>query len=140
ADDPRANLLGEAGPDDEDLSCLVVRRLLAGVAALGQYDRLPFPLEDGRVLEMHLALDLAVDGRAVVGALHVERAAAVIVNDLEVLVVRRAPILCFPLAGQAYRADLVCFPVLRSEVRRVGDGGERGECELDYKETREHGA
>src|SRR5207249_6466743 len=69
ADDARTHLLGEARPDDEDLSRLVVRRFLAGVAALRQHDRLPFPREDRCVLEVNLALDLAIERGAVVLAL-----------------------------------------------------------------------
>src|SRR5207237_8878762 len=111
ADDARAHGLGEPRPGDEDLARLVVRRLLARVGALGQPDRLPLPLEHRRVLEVDLALDLLVYRSAVVDALHGERVAALVLDDLEVLVVRRAPVLRLPVAGQADGADRVRRPV-----------------------------
>src|SRR5581483_10454784 len=110
-DDARADRLGKPRPHDEDLRRLVVRRLLARVAALRQLDDLPRPLEDRRLLDVDLALDLAADGRALVDALHVQGRAAVALLDLEV-VLRAAPVLCFPFRRHAGRSRTDGLPVL----------------------------
>src|SRR5687768_2175019 len=113
ADDARAHRFRKARPRHEDLRGLVVGGLLARVAALRQHHRLPRPLEHRRRLEIDLALDLFGHGRAFVGALHVQRLAAVVLDDGEV-VLRAAPVLAFPSGRDALGA--------RGRLRPVFDG------------------
>src|ERR1700682_3025663 len=73
----------EPGERDVDLRRLVVRRLLAGVAALGQHRGLPVPLEDGVVLAVDL--DVFVDGGAVSLAQEAKDVPRPFAHDLEVV-------------------------------------------------------
>src|SRR5688572_26415251 len=61
ADDPGADGLGKAGPGHVDLAGLVVGGALAGVGARGELRDSPAPFEDGRLLEVDLALDVERD-------------------------------------------------------------------------------
>ena len=81
ADDARTDCLREVRPRHVDLSRLVVGALLRGVGALGKLDDPPAPLENRRLLEVDLALDVLADRRAVDLALEVEHAMAVVLDD-----------------------------------------------------------
>src|SRR5262249_46793252 len=94
-DDSRAHGLGKARPRDVDLPGLVVGRGLPRVGAGGQLDPLPLPLQDRRLLEVHLALDVERDRRAVALALQTQDLTTVPLFDDEV-VLRAAPVAALP--------------------------------------------
>src|SRR5262249_30453655 len=104
ADDPRANGLREAGPEDVDLPRLVVRLRAASVGAFGERDDLPGPLEDRRLGEPDFAPDVLVNVRAVASALRLDRAPPVLLDHREV-VLRAAPVLLLPAGWDALGAD-----------------------------------
>src|SRR6266849_10337749 len=125
ADDLRAYRLGEARPDEIELSRLVVRALLPAVTVHGQDDPFPRPLEDGRLLEIDLPLDVLPDGRALDLALEMEDAMAVVLLDHHV-VLRQTPGLApEPALWNTLRPKLLNLPVLDGDdVSGPSDGRE----------------
>src|SRR6185436_12110124 len=137
AEDARAYRLGEARPHHVDLDRLIVRRLLARVAVLRQHGGLPRPLEDRRLLDVHLAFDLVRDQRALVGALHLQGRPVVVIDDHEV-VLGAAPALRLPPGRDTFGANGNLGPVFDEHLsRRTADGHQREQQHCG--ETCEHG-
>ncbi len=109
----------ESREGDVELRGLIVGRRLAGVAALGEGDRLPAPLQDRVALDVDL--DLLGDRRAVVLALQVEGLPAALGGDAE-LVLGASPRLPLPAVGDAGLAVRLLGPVLDGHGGRVGRG------------------
>src|SRR5262249_42922987 len=138
ADDSGAQGLRKAWPHDEDLASLVVGGLPAGVGALGEDSRLPHPFEDGRLLEVDLALDVLDDRGAVVLTPEAEHTLAVVLDDRYV-VRGTTPVLPIPSVRDARRTDGNDRPVFdEDEIRGHGDA-QRDECEDGAQDGSGHG-
>src|SRR6266436_3382103 len=138
ADDPRAQGLREARPHHEDLSGLIVGSLPTGVSALGEDRRLPGPFENGRLLEVDLALDVLRDRRAVVLAPETEDVLALVLDDGQI-VRGTTPVLPIPSGRDAHRAYRGVRPVFDEDEIGGNGGAHSGEYEDGAQEGSGHG-
>src|SRR5439155_4751075 len=107
-----------------------------GVSARGEDRRLPGPFENGRLLEVDLALDVLRDRRAVVLAPETEHVLALVLDDGQI-VRGAAPVLPLPAGGDARGADRNLRPVLEGEDISCSGGTHRAEYEDGTQEGSE---
>ena len=95
------------------------------VGALRERDHLPAPLEDRRVLEAPLACELLGNGGAVVPTFQLDHAAAVVLDDREVVLGVAPDLIALPAVGNALDAHRELRPVFdEQDVGRPRRGGE----------------